>query len=120
MDFITSTAAIMLAVLILAMTMAVLDGKFKLPLLFECGMSFVILGFVGALDALINNSACTSDAVTLRWALVGGGTFIMLLSVVLTLQHQHQVKPCRATDESFEDYRLVRHKSPPSTQKETP
>ncbi len=78
-----SWGAILLLMFSALLCMLVLMRRLKLPLLMEFGMAMTSLGFIAAADAIHSETACTQTALLIRWGLVGGGLFTMLLSVAL-------------------------------------
>lgn len=81
----TNVAAAFLMGLIVALVMLILTKKYRFPLLMDLGMGMVALGLVGAVDSLLTDTACTAHALAARWGLVGGGLFVMFVSLSMRL-----------------------------------
>lgn len=80
-----TASAVLLAVLVLVLVLMILSRKVRLPLAMEFGMAFIAIGSLAAVDSVVSDTACTATALMARWALIGGGLLLVLLSVLVRL-----------------------------------
>ncbi len=104
----TNLAAYGLMVLVAVLVALILTKKYNFPLLTDIGMGMVAMGLVGAVDSLLSDEACTASALAMRWALVGGGLFVMFLSITLRLSKSKGRRKTDIVHLSEEDMAKVR------------
>lgn len=91
----TEFAAYGLMVVVIILVGLILTKRYNFPLMTDLGMGMIAIGLVGAIDAILSDEICTVSAMAMRWGLVGGGLFVMLISVSIRLSKS---KGQRATD----------------------
>lgn len=91
----TQLAAYGLMVVVACLVALILTKRLNFPILTDLGMGMVAVGLVGAIDSILSDEACTASALAMRWGLVGGGLFVMFLSISIRLSRS---KGRRSTD----------------------
>lgn len=71
-----------LLVVVAVLSWVVVDSRFNLPIATEIGMVLCALGVIAAADSIQHDEGCSQQALMVRWALIGGGLFLMLLSSI--------------------------------------
>lgn len=84
-----------LMIVVACLVMLIMTKRLSFPLLMDFGMGMVAVGLVGAIDAILSDETCTASALAMRWGLVGGGLFVMFLSISIRLA---KAKGRRSTD----------------------
>lgn len=91
----TNLAAYGLMAVVVILVALIMTKRYNFPLMTDFGMGMVAVGLIGAIDSMLSDAACTASAVAIRWGLVGGGLFVMLLSVTMRISKS---KGRRSTD----------------------